>query len=276
MEENEVLESEELENEVDESEDGFVDEDELLEDEEETEDSEEDDADGESDDASETDDDEEKDPFEGLFDDEEEESEPEEGGDDADTSTEGDNSEPPSSQNEEEGKDAKYDALSNEVKETLKKLGYKGEGDPIELLKRLQAEADGVSSAEYDKKVAFEKKTAEDLAAIHAAYPETAKYKSWKDFPHYVEFAHLMDDKKAKLTAVQAFSAAHPEIVAAHVANANRAKNLAGTKKHLTSSVPKGAKDTSSKMTRSELDYYRELLPDATDEEIKKIYKRIT
>jgi hypothetical protein len=40
--------------------------------------------------------------------------------------------------------------------------------------------------------------------------------------------------------------------------------------------VPKGAKDTGSKMTISELEYYRDLLSGATDEEIKKIYKKIT
>lgn len=207
---------------------------------------------------------EDEDPFAALYEDEE-------------TEDEGSEVEAPESEEAPPEKNDKYDKLSDKVKTTLKKLGYDGEGeDPEEMLNRLEAEANGVSRADYERKKAFDKRAADDLAAIHAAYPETAKYKSWKEFPNHVKFAHLMDNKEAKLSAVEAFSAAHPDIVSAHVAGANRAKNLAGTKSHLTSSVPKGAKDTGSKMTRSELNYYRELLPDATDEEIKKIYKRIT
>jgi hypothetical protein len=207
---------------------------------------------------------EDNDPFAALYEDEE-------------TEDEGADGEASESEEAPPEKNDKYDRLSGKVKETLKKLGYDGEGeDPEEMLNRLEAEANGVSRADYERKKAFDKRAADDLAAIHAAYPETAKYKSWKEFPNHVKFAHLMDNKEAKLSAVEAFSAAHPDIVSAHVAGANRAKNLAGTKSHLTSSVPKGAKDTGSKMTRSELNYYRDLLPDATDEEIKKIYKRIT
>jgi hypothetical protein len=207
---------------------------------------------------------EDNDPFAALYEDEE-------------TEDEGSEVEAPESEEAPPEKNDKYDKLSSKVKETLKKLGYDGEGeDPEEMLDRLEAEADGVSKADYDRNKAFEKRAADDLAAIHAAYPETAKYKSWKEFPNHVKFAHLIEDKELKLSAVEAFSAAHPDIVSAHVAGAKRAKNLAGTKSHLTSSVPKGAKDTGSKITRSELNYYRDLLPDATDEEIKKIYKRIT
>lgn len=207
---------------------------------------------------------EDNDPFAALYEDEE-------------TEDEGSEVEVPESEEAPPEKNDKYDKLSDKVKTTLKKLGYDGENeDPEEMLNRLEAEVNGMSRADYERKKAFDKRAADDLAAIHAAYPETKKYKSWKEFPHYVEFANLMDDKKLKLSAVGAFSAAHPDIVSAHVAGANRAKNLAGTKTHLTSSVPKGAKDTGSKMTRTELNYYRDLLPDATDEEIKKIYKRIT
>lgn len=224
---------------------------------------------------------EEEDPFAALYEDDEENSEEEldeESENDeeelgADNDGEGDKGKT----SKEEPKNEKYDALTEKLRSTLKKLGYDNPDEaPEELLDRLAAEADGVSKERFEAERAFAKKTADDLAAIHAAYPETKKYKSWKEFPNHVKFAHLMDNKEAKLSAVEAFSAAHPDIVSAHVAGANRAKNLAGTKSHLTSSVPKGAKDTGSKMTRSELNYYRELLPDATDEEIKKIYKRIT
>ena len=209
-------------------------------------------------------DEEEEDPFAALYDDEEEET-------DGDGDTEGAEEEVPEEKNE------KYDALSEKLRNTLKKLGYDNPNEaPEELLNRLEAEADGVSRADYDRKLAFSKRAADDLAAIHAAFPETKKYKDWKEFPNKVKFAHLMDNKEAKLTAVEAFSASHPEIVSAHVAGANRAKNLAGTKSHLSSSVPKGAKDVSVNMTRAELADYREMFPELSDSEIKQLYKQAT
>ena len=273
MEEKEVVESEELDADVDESVD---DAEETFEDEEETEDPE-DDADGEPADDSEE---EETDPFEGLFDDDEEPEEGEEdmeGGssDEEDASDERDVGAPSPTEAGSAAEDAlaKYDALSGKVKATLEKLGYKGEGDPMEMLSRLEAEADGVSSEQYDRQKAFETQAAKDIEAIHAAYPETLKYKSLRELPNVRQFAHLMDDKKAGLNAVQAFSASHPDIVAAHVANAGRAKNLAGTKNHLSSSVPKGAKDTSVNMTRRELDEYRDMFPELSDKQIKELYK---
>lgn len=254
--------------EVEDEEEGL---DESVEDEEDVEDDESD-----TDDAAED----EEDPFEGFFDDDEESEEGEEdtdGGssDEDDTTDERDVGAPSPTEAGGAADDAlaKYDALSNEVKETLKKLGYNGEGDPIEALKRLQAEADGVSSAEYEKKQAFEKQAALDIEAIHKAFPETAKYKHLRELPNVGKFAHLMDDKETKLTAVEAFAASHPEIVAAHVAGANRAKNLAGTKNHLSSSVPKGAKDVSVNMTRRELDEYRDMFPELSDKQIKELYK---
>ena len=207
---------------------------------------------------------EEEDPFAALYEEEEEET-------DGDGDTESAEEEVPEEKNE------KYDALSEKLRNTLKKLGYDNPNEaPEELLNRLEAEADGVSRADYERKKAFDKRAADDLAAIHAAYPETARYKSWKEFPNHVKFAHLMDNKEAKLTAVEAFSASHPEIVSAHVAGANRAKNLAGTKSHLSSSVPKGAKDVSVNMTRAELADYREMFPELSDSEIKQLYKQAT
>ena len=267
MEEKEVVESEELDEDVDESVD---DAEELIEDEE-AEDPEETSADGEPADDSEE---EEADPFEGLFDDDEE-SEEGEGDTDGGSSDEEDATDEQDTEAGGAADDAlaKYDALSNEVKETLKKLGYNGEGDPMEMLKRVQAEADGVSSAEYEKKQAFEKQAALDIEAIHKAFPETAKYKHLRELPNVRKFAGLMDNKETKLTAVEAFAASHPEIVAAHVAGANRAKNLAGTKSHLSSSVPKGAKDVSVNMTRKELDEYRDMFPELSDKQIKELYK---
>ena len=209
--------------------------------------------------------DEEEDPFASLY---EEDEDGEETDDDVTEGPSADESE------SEEKKDEKYDKLAGRLKETMKKLGYKEDEDPEEMLNRLEAEADGVSAAEYERKKAWERQAQADIDAIHAAFPETAKYKSLKDLPNKMQFARLMDDKQANLTAVQAFSASHPEIVSAHVAGANRAKNLAGTKSHLSSSVPKGAKDTSVSISRSELNEYRDMFPDLSDAEIKKLYKR--
>lgn len=218
---------------------------------------------GSEDKDAEGDEEEEEDPFAALYDDDEEEE------------TDGDGDTESAEEEAHEEKNEKYDALSEKLRNTLKKLGYDNPNEaPEELLNRLEAEADGVSRADYDRKLAFSKRAADDLAAIHAAFPETKKYKDWKEFPNKVKFAHLMDNKEAKLTAVEAFSASHPEIVSAHVAGANRAKNLAGTKNHLSSSVPKGAKDVSIKISRSQMEEFRSMMPDATDEEIKRYYKK--
>lgn len=245
------------------------------EDEEEDEELDDSDEDEDEDDDSDKDDEEseEDDPFEGLFDDDEdddsEDDEDDDPEDDEDDDSEGKYGTPISDVTN----NAKYDALSNEVKATLKKLGYNGEGDPMEMLKRLQAEADGVSAADYERKQAFEKQAALDIEAIHKAFPETAKFKHLRELPNVGKFARLMDDKDMKLSVVEAFAASHPEIVSAHVAGANRAKNLAGTKNHLSSSVPKGAKDVSVKITRKELDDYREMFPELSDKQIKELYK---
>lgn len=233
-------------------------EDEELDDSDEDED--EDDDSDEDDEASEEDD-----PFDGLFDDDED--------DDSEDDEDDDSEDADGTPISDVTNNAKYDALSNEVKATLKKLGYNGEGDPMEMLKRLQAEADGVSAADYERKQAFEKQAALDIEAIHKAFPETAKFKHLRELPNVGKFARLMDDKDMKLSVVEAFAASHPEIVSAHVAGANRAKNLAGTKNHLSSSVPKGAKDVSVKITRKELDDYREMFPELSDKQIKELYK---
>lgn len=270
MEEKETVETLDADEAIDEAfdkaESEDEEEDEDLDDSEEDED--EDDDSDEDDEASEEDD-----PFEGLFDDDEdddsEDDEDDDPEDDEDDDSEGKDGTPISDVTN----NAKYDALSNEVKATLKKLGYNGEGDPMEMLKRLQAEADGVSVADYERKQAFEKQAALDIEAIHKAFPETAKFKHLRELPNVGKFARLMDDKDMKLSVVEAFAASHPEIVSAHVAGANRAKNLAGTKNHLSSSVPKGAKDVSVNISRRELDDYREMFPGLSDKEIKQLYK---
>ncbi len=45
---------------------------------------------------------------------------------------------------------------------------------------------------------------------------------------------------------------------------------------HLSSAVPRGAKSPSGKMTASELRAARELFSDASDQEIIRLYKRVT
>lgn len=210
-------------------------------------------------------DEEEEDPFASLYEEDEDGEETDDEGTEEPSAEESDS---------EEKKDDRYDKLTGKLKETMKKLGYKTDDNPEEMLNRLEAEADGVSPAEYDRRQAWQKQAQADIDAIHAAFPETAKFKSLSELPNKMKFAHLMDNKELGLTAVEAFAATHPDIANAHVAAANRAKNLAGTKSHLSSSVPKGAKDTSVSISRSELSEYRDMFPDLSDAEIKKLYKR--
>ena len=84
--------------------------------------------------------------------------------------------------------EARLERLQAQAKDTLKKLGVETD-DALAGLTRLAAEADGVTPAEYAKRQAqektlaqarqllqqteFEKKASADLAALHAAYPDT-------------------------------------------------------------------------------------------------------
>ena len=93
------------------------------------------------------------------------------------------------------------------------------------------------------------------------------------ELPNKEKFAALMDDKTKNLSAVEAFAASHLDIVKAHNRTTGKNSYLDGTKDHIKSNVPKGAKDTSTYISKSEMRRYQEMFPDLTDQQIKQLYK---
>lgn len=223
------------------------------------------------------------------LDDEEEpvEEEAEEESDDDDT---GEDEEDESADEESEEKGEKADKtpdnsseseLLEAVKDLLRACKIDNVENVPETVRRLTAEALGISPEEYAKRIeteraqkaSWEAQMQKDIDAIHEAFPATKKYKSLKELPNKEKFAALMDDKTKNLTAVEAFAASHTDIVKAHSKAPGRNSDLKGTKDHIKSNVPKGAKDTSTYISKGEMDTYREMFPGLSDREIKKLYK---
>ena len=182
--------------------------------------------------------------------------------------------------------EARLERLQAQAKDTLKKLGVETD-DALAGLTRLAAEADGVTPAEYAKRQAqektlaqarqllqqteFEKKASADLAALHAAYPDTRQYSNIRDIPNLKRFGDLRD---LGLSPKEAYAAANPDGVRTNVADAVKKQSLADTKGHLRSAVPRGSHDTAPKMSRSELAQWRDIFPDLSDKEILKLYRQ--
>ena len=196
--------------------------------------------------------------------------------------------------NDTNAKDEEIDHLKRELakyksqtKDTLKKLGVDSD-DEMEGLIKLAAEADDKTPEEYLKKreeealkeegerlrkqAAYQKMISEDIAAIHAAYPETKKYKSVEEFPNFKRFGELRD---AGNTPEEAFAASHRDEVRQSVAEATRQQSLNDTKNHLKSNVPKKAKqDTRIRMTKKEMDEWKNLFPHKSEKEILEHYRK--
>lgn len=181
--------------------------------------------------------------------------------------------------------DKRYSELEEAARELLKSAGVENVSDPVAELRKLTAEALGISEEEYNRRLAasraeqaaWDAQTQRDIEEIHEAYPETRKYKTLRDLPNVAKFAKLMDDPSLGLTAVGAFAASHPDIVNAHGKYAGRKSDLAGTKAHINSSVPKGAKDTSTYISKAQMASYKEMFGDElSDEEIRALHKRVS
>lgn len=181
------------------------------------------------------------------------------------------------------------ESYKSQTRDTLKKMGVDAD-DPLQGLVNLAAEADGISVDDYLKKKAdaelqaeanrqleaqeYERVFESDLAELHKAFPETAKYKHIAELPDSIrsEFAKYRD---LGLSAEKAYAAANPRGVRNDaVSSANRV--IPPTKNHLKTVVPKGSRDNSVQLSSQELEQYREMFPDASDEEIKALYKSAT
>lgn len=193
----------------------------------------------------------------------------------------GEEGEDPEAQPENAPKNNEDNELAEVARELLKSLGLDKAENPVLELKKLTAEALGISTEEYDRRekavkeaqAAWDAQAQRDIEAIHEAFPETKKYKTLRDLPNKEKFAEYMDDKIKKPSAVEAFAASHLDIVKAHNRAPGKNSNLSGTKDHIKSNVPKGAKDTSTFIPKSEMETYREMFPELTDQQIKKLYK---
>ena len=178
--------------------------------------------------------------------------------------------------------------IESQSKDTLKKLGKNSE-DIIEGLIELAAEVDDQTPAEYKEKrekeerelaarqmmqnQLFEAKAASDLKELHDAYPETQKYKHIKDLPEGVrqEFGKYRD---LGLSAKKAYAAANPDGIRTDTATAVKKQVQHASKDHLKSSVPKPSKSDAVSMSKAELAYWKELFPDKSTEDLKKLYKQ--
>lgn len=174
-------------------------------------------------------------------------------------------------------------ALRIKAETALRKMGYKGNIE--DALDQMGAEAAGLTLEQYREdtaaaaakkaaddaafRAAFAEKKAKDLAAVRAAFPGIT-YDSVDAFPNAVRFKALRD---GGATPEEAFRASHPEAVASQVAAAVK-QNGRDSKDHLTSNVPRGARDTSVTVSRADMETYREIFPGMSDKEIIARHRR--
>ena len=179
-------------------------------------------------------------------------------------------------------------ARDSQIKDTLKSLG-ENEELGVEGLEKLAAEAQDITLEEYREKRAkatesaeavellrkqrFEEKIKADLDAVHAAYPETKQYATVYDFPNFAKFSKYRD---LGLPADEAYIAANPRSVMASVAESanTAAASLRGSKEHLRSNVPVASRDNSIKISKREMDEYKDLFPKLSEKEIIALHKQ--
>ena len=135
---------------------------------------------------------------------------------------------------------------------------------PEEYLKK-KAEADELEAAK--QLIAKQKGEAirrADLEELHRLFPETSEYDDISKLPNFKRFGEL---RVVGLSAAEAYSASHTDTIKTSAAEKAKKNTLAGTKNHLQTSVPKGAKNDEIAMTRQELSEMREAFSDLSDAE---------
>ena len=172
------------------------------------------------------------------------------------------------------------------IRDALKAMGIE-EDDIDKGLAQLAADAKGVTVEEYTKKRAEAIKQAEaqrvyrevmlkkmidsDMNALHSLFPETKSITKFEEIPNARRYAELRD---LGLNPKEAYSAANPEARREAVAASVKQQAINASKSHLKSNVPIGAKDTSVKISKSEMEMYREMFRGKTDQEIIALYKK--
>ena len=182
----------------------------------------------------------------------------------------------------------KLEALERQTRDTLKKLGVKDEGSPLEGLQKIAAEASDMTLDEYKKKTDDERTLAEaqnlirqqkfaqlkaaDLSELKKAFPHLADVTDLETISNFRDFAAFRDKG---LTPKQAYVAANPDEAATRAESYNKAKARNDSKAHLRSAVPVAAKDNSIRMSKQELEFWRDLFNGTkTDKEIAVLYAK--
>lgn len=180
----------------------------------------------------------------------------------------------------------KFDEREAMIRDALKTLGIE-EDDIDKGLARLAADAKGMTVEDYTKERAEARKTEEaqrvykeimlqrmidsDMKELHSLFPETKTLTKFEELPNARRYAELRD---IGLNPKEAYSAANPEARREAVAASVKQQAINASKSHLKSNVPIGAKDTSVKISRGEMEMYREMFPNKSDKEILALYKK--
>lgn len=180
----------------------------------------------------------------------------------------------------------KYDDREALIRDALKSVGIDEKDIDLGLAK-LAADAEDVSVDEYLKKRAENMKTeeakkyydqmildrmvAKDLNELHSLFPETKGIDKFENVPNVKRYAELRD---LGLSVSEAYNAANPNARRDAIASSVRQQSINASKSHLKSNVPIAAKDTSVKITRSEMQQMRDLFPDMSDKDLVALYKK--
>lgn len=161
--------------------------------------------------------------------------------------------------------------IKGHTKKMLKKYGIE-EDNIVDGLIKMGAEADGVTPEEYAAHHkaeidAQDRLMKDDLAALHSAFPETRKYKTMLEIPNFTRFGQLRD---MGLSAKEAFSASNPDLVRSSAAKA--AKRANNGKSHLRPVVGKSSSKGETVISSRQMREFREMFPNMSDAEIRKLY----
>lgn len=174
------------------------------------------------------------------------------------------------------------DLLKNKILQVAEYYGFT-EGSVEDRLDKMAAEAAGKSVEEYRKEQQEKQQAAEnariieqlkaeevmkkDLAELKTQYPEL----DLQDIRKMDNFQTFAKARVAGLTVVQAFAAANPSY--GREAATKAARQAALNKSHLRSTTSRDAGDFG--ISSKEMRTLRDTLPDASDKELREIFKKI-
>lgn len=179
-----------------------------------------------------------------------------------------------------------YDEREAMIRDLLKAMGVEAENID-DGLAQLTADTKGVSVESYKKdlknarqveeaqemyrKAMLQRMIDSDMKELHSLFPETKTVTKFEELPNARRYAELRD---MGLNPKEAYSAANPDARREAVAASVKQQAINASKSHLKSNVPIGAKDTSVKISRGEMEMYREMFPNKSDKEILALYKK--